>query len=72
MQKNPTGSVADVQAKGLWFDGKWHLEIRRKLHTGHGDDISFPKSGKVVGGIAIFDGSIDDDHTNSRNLIFKF
>jgi len=72
LQKNPKGSVADVQAKALWYDGKWHLEIRRKLHTGHADDISFPNSGKVHAGIAIFNGSVDDDHTNSNTLVLKF
>ncbi len=33
--KNPQGSVADVKAKGVWKDGKWTLELSRKLDTGH-------------------------------------
>jgi len=37
----PTGSAADVQAKGAWADGKWTLEFARKLNTGNPDDTKF-------------------------------
>lgn len=40
----PTGSAADVQAKGAWADGKWTLELARKLNTGHADDTEFDTS----------------------------
>jgi hypothetical protein len=40
----PTGSAADVQAKGAWADGKWTLEFARKLNTGHADDTTFDSS----------------------------
>jgi hypothetical protein len=40
----PTGSAADVQAKGAWADGKWTLELARKLNTGHADDTAFDVS----------------------------
>ncbi|MBI4622967.1 MAG: hypothetical protein HY736_07030 [Verrucomicrobia bacterium] len=37
----PTGSAADVRAKGAWADGRWTLEFARKLDTGHADDTRF-------------------------------
>jgi hypothetical protein len=37
----PTGSAADVHAKGAWKDGSWVLELARKLDTGHADDTRF-------------------------------
>jgi hypothetical protein len=37
----PTGSAADVRAKGVWKDGWWTLELERKLDTGHADDTRF-------------------------------
>jgi hypothetical protein len=40
----PTGSAADVQAKGAWADGKWTLELARKMNIDHGDDTEFDTS----------------------------
>lgn len=37
----PTGSAADVRAKGTWSDGWWTLELERKLDTTHPDDTAF-------------------------------
>jgi len=37
----PTGSAADVRAKGIWADGWWTLELERKLDTGNADDTKF-------------------------------
>jgi len=37
----PTGSAADVKAKGAWEGGWWTLELERKLDTGHADDTKF-------------------------------
>jgi hypothetical protein len=40
----PSGSAADVQAKGEWANGKWTLELARKLNTGNPDDAAFDVS----------------------------
>jgi len=40
-QQQPTGSRADVRAKGTWRNGIWIIEFGRKLITGHKDDIQF-------------------------------
>ena len=37
--KQPTGSRADIRAKGVWADGYWTVEFGRKLRTGHVDDV---------------------------------
>jgi hypothetical protein len=54
----PTGSAADVLGHGVWKDGWWHLEISRKLNTGHRDDIVFDPGDDPVYymfGLALFD-----------------
>lgn len=35
----PTGSRADIRAKGNWVNGRWTIEFNRALQTGNGDDI---------------------------------
>jgi hypothetical protein len=72
LTENPQGSVADVHCKGVWKDGRWNLEIRRKLDTGNPDDIVFSPGKTVMGGIAVFDHSGDDDHVISQTLTFQF
>lgn len=37
----PTDSQADVFGRANWKDGKWTLEMGRKLNTGHRDDMPF-------------------------------
>ena len=70
---SPKGSVADVSARGIWSDGRWRLELSRKMETGNGDDVAFPlDQGKVLGGIAVFDHSENNDHAISDTLTFEF
>jgi len=70
--ESPQGSVADVEARGVWAGGKWHLELRRKLNTGDPVDIVFGTGDTILGGIAVFDRSENDDHVISNPLTFKF
>lgn len=35
------GSRDDIKAGGGWIDGKWAVELERKLDTGNADDIRF-------------------------------
>ncbi|MCB2183385.1 MAG: hypothetical protein KQH63_15230 [Desulfobulbaceae bacterium] len=37
--QEPTGSRADIMAKGQWSSGRWTIEFSRLLDTGHDDDI---------------------------------
>lgn len=73
LHDSPQGSVADVAARGVWSDGKWRLELSRKLSTGNDDDVELPREpGKIAGGIAVFDRSENDDHAISDTLTFDF
>ncbi len=44
----PGGSRADIQAKGVWKDGFWTVELARQLDTGHSDDVQFVTSGSYL------------------------
>ena len=57
----PTGSAADVRAKGAWADGKWTLEFARRLDTGNPDDTRFDvaRSDKFAVGVHNDTGDMD-------------
>ncbi len=57
----PTGSAADVRAKGAWSNGKWTLELSRKLSTGHPDDTVFDVRRTYDMAVGVFDetGAMD-------------
>ncbi|MCI0748536.1 MAG: ethylbenzene dehydrogenase-related protein [Verrucomicrobia subdivision 3 bacterium] len=57
----PTGSAADVQAKGAWADGKWTLEFARKLNTGHADDTAFDPSRSYKLAVSVHNDTGDMD-----------
>ncbi len=72
LHNDASGSVADVQAKGVWKDGQWTLELQRKLDTHHADDVVFTPGRAVRGGIAVFERSGEDRHNISGNLLIQF
>jgi hypothetical protein len=43
----PSGSAADVKAKGRWSKGEWTVEFSRKIKTKHADDIDFSGNKKL-------------------------
>lgn len=45
-QQQPTGSRADIRAKGVWRDKGWTIEFARALDTGHADDVLFTIDGR--------------------------
>ena len=53
--KQPSGSRSDVQAKGVWQDGKWIIELSRKLITANPDDIQFVPDRKYMFGISRYE-----------------
>jgi hypothetical protein len=59
--REPQGSRADVMANSRWEDGRWTLEMRRRLDTGNVDDKALLPGRVYNVGIAIF-----DDHTANR------
>ena len=54
----PTGTRADVDAKGLHNTGTWILEIRRRLVTGDVNDVQFDDlTRQYAFGMALFDNA---------------
>lgn len=51
----PSGSAADVRAKGVWASGRWTLEIERRLVTGQPDDTAFDLKRSYKMALATFD-----------------
>ncbi len=70
--EDPKGSITDVKAKGVWKNGKWKLELKRKLDTGHPDDVVFKRNMRLKAGIGIFNASKTTDHNISKVLVFQF
>lgn len=53
--QEPSGSRADVRAKGSWQDGRWTLEFARKLQTGNSDDLQMELSGSYRFGVSRYE-----------------
>ncbi|KAF0234768.1 MAG: hypothetical protein FD177_605 [Desulfovibrionaceae bacterium] len=51
----PSGSRADIRAKGFWKDGRWTVTYARKLVTGHTDDVSLTLDGAHTFGVSRFE-----------------
>ncbi|MEE8403702.1 MAG: ethylbenzene dehydrogenase-related protein, partial [Candidatus Hydrothermarchaeaceae archaeon] len=45
--KTPTDSRGDITGSGVWSDGKWTMEMKRKLDTGHPLDDKVLEDGKT-------------------------
>jgi len=60
---SPSGSAADIQARGVWNDGLWTVEFGRKLSTGYKDDTALAPGSTTKMSVAIFDREEDIDHS---------
>ncbi len=70
--KQPTGSRGDVKAKGEWDEGRWSVELRRSMRTGHEDeDVAFYPGRSYNFAVAIMNGS-RIIHSGSVPLVLKF
>ncbi|MDP6086527.1 MAG: ethylbenzene dehydrogenase-related protein [Nitrospinota bacterium] len=71
----PQGSRGDIDAGGVWKKGQWTLELRRKLHTGHPDDVQFNPGKRYFFGIAVFNNGDGMEHSmllgEALRLVFK-
>jgi hypothetical protein len=63
------GSIADVQAKGVWRNGRWYLEMARKLDTGNADDAVIPAAGNIEIAVAAFNHIGGKNHSVSEKLV---
>jgi hypothetical protein len=70
--KAPSGGVADVEAKGVWSGGEWHLEMKRVLKTGAADDVDLSSVARLLGAIAVFNEGYSDHKSVSEELLFEF
>lgn len=68
----PSGSAADVEARAVHADGKWTLELKRKLRTGMKDDVQFDVAKTVPFAVATFDAVEHADHDVSGKLLLRF
>ncbi|WP_210395517.1 ethylbenzene dehydrogenase-related protein [Motiliproteus sediminis] len=68
----PRGSIGDVAAKGVWKDGYWHLEMKRKLDTGHSDDVSLAGIDSIRSQIGVFDQGFAEHKSVSGELRLDF
>lgn len=68
----PSGSSADVAAKGEWRSGNWQLEVGRVLNTQHADDVVFKPGQKLLGQIAVFNKGFSEHKSISEPLTFDF
>ena len=63
--QEPTESIADVLARGVWQDGRWTVEMRRKLDTGQPDDKALVPGRVYDIGFSVF----EDRVSNRRHLV---
>ncbi len=68
ISRQPSGSRADVKAKGSWKDGMWTIEFGRQLVTGYKDDVQFKNlKKKYLFGVSIkslYGEQFDDSSPN--------
>jgi len=62
---NAKGSVADIKSAAKWANGKWSLELTRKLDTGHDDDAKLAKGQSYGSALAVFNHTGDDHHSTA-------
>jgi hypothetical protein len=70
--RQPSGSLADVQGKGL-HDGKmWTLEMSRKFNTGHNDDAVIDSTKDNICAIAVLNDELYWKHSVSSVITLRF
>ncbi len=57
ISQRPGGSAGDIEGKGVYRNGTWHLELKRKLITGYDDDVQFDITRTYRFSIAVHDNS---------------
>jgi hypothetical protein len=71
INRNLRGSIADIKAKGVWRDGRWYLEMVRRLDTGNPDDAVIPARGRIEFGVALLNAVSGGGHSYSDKLVLE-
>ena len=71
ISRTPSGSMADVTAKGSWKDGFWTVEFSRRLSTGDPVDAVFTPGREVYFSVAVFNSREGIDHSTSKELALR-
>jgi hypothetical protein len=66
--REPSGSAADVTAKGAWKKGTWTVEFSRLLQTADPADTVFPLKKDRYFSVAVFNGRERSEHSASGEL----
>jgi len=66
--REPSGSAADVTAKGAWNKKTWTVEFSRLLETGDPADAVFPLKKNLYFSAAVFNSRERSEHSASREL----
>jgi len=69
--ENPSGSVIDVKAKAKWKNGKWYIEMARKLDTGNEDDVLLKDKKNIRASIAVFNHNASENKNKSNTLLIQ-
>lgn len=64
------GSRDDIWGKGVWKEGRWTVEMKRRLATGHTDDVRFAPGKRYTFAVAVFDHTIIG-HYPSKPVYFE-
>jgi len=54
-KQHPSGSRADVKAKGIWSNKQWCVEFSRSLSTNEDDDVQFDVSQRYFFGVSRYE-----------------
>jgi len=65
--RNPSGSRADIKAKGRWSKNKWTIEFSRLLDTGNADDVRFRTNRQYQLGVSRYEIAGTRGIDNSNN-----
>ena len=71
VNSSATGSIMDVAAKSVWRNGRWQLEMSRKLDTGNPDDAVIPDTGQIEIAIAAFNDVDMRNHSTSGKITLQ-
>jgi len=71
LPREPSGSAADVRARGEWKEGSWTLEFSRALATGAEKDAVFRPGREHYFSVALFNGRERSEHSTSAEHVLR-